>query len=97
MDPVKEAFAKAVQDAVEKLVGGGMPSVFFAYRGTGITSAGFEFTPNTRLVSTVRLKQDGGRGPRYFEVIVKERILCLRQDSEDGSQPRTPSSWRAGT
>jgi hypothetical protein len=72
MDPVKDAFAKAVQDAVDKLVRAGMPDVFFAYTGTGITPAGFTFDRSTKLISTVRFNQDG-RGPRYFEVIVKER------------------------
>jgi hypothetical protein len=74
MDPVKKAFVKEVQDAIKKMIESGMTSVANAYgRTPELYSTSFEFQEVTDLECRVRIKQ-GPRGPRYFSVIVKERI-----------------------
>lgn len=70
MDSVKQAFVDSVLEAVEGLVNQGLPKVADEY--TEVVR--FEYNKVGNLTGVVRVGQGPGRGPRYFEVAIRERI-----------------------
>ena len=71
MDPVKRAFAETIQELVQRQVrGSGLPKVEEEYS----ESISLEFQRVTVLNCRVRINQGPYKGPRYFDVIVREHI-----------------------
>lgn len=66
MDAVKATIAKKIQEAAQSIL---------PLEVDGAEIIDIEVQPSTPLVTTVRLRHP--QGIRYFEVIVKERWLCL--------------------
>jgi hypothetical protein len=76
MDRLKQSFAADIQDLVRKAVEDkdtaapdGLPRL--SEELTEVVS--IEFQKVSDLIGVVRINGVSGRGPRYFEVIVKER------------------------
>jgi hypothetical protein len=68
MDGVKKEFAALVQEAVRKLLEGDMSSLEDQYDEV----VSFEFQKVSDLNCRVRINQGPYKGPRYFDVYVKE-------------------------
>jgi hypothetical protein len=73
MDAVKKAFADLTKKAVIKAIDDGMEDVLqeASDRDDAVV---LEFQDIAPLLSRVRVSQGPGRGPRYFDVIVKESL-----------------------
>jgi len=68
MDGVKKEFAALVQEAVRKMLEGDMSSIEDQYS----IVVSFEFQKVSDLNCRVRINQGPYKGPRYFDVYVKE-------------------------
>jgi hypothetical protein len=70
MDSVKEAVADSVQRYVQRKTGEGWPELAELYDGP----VEFEAHDIGPLITRLRVKPVGGRGPRYFDITVKETL-----------------------
>lgn len=76
MDSIKAAFAADIQELVKKAVEDkdtAVPDGFPRLSDQFTDVVAIEYQRISDLVGVVRINGVSGRGPRYFEVIVKER------------------------